>query len=287
MTSAPQKRDAKFQTLRAMRWGVGFLLFLICVSVAVLGWRLHESDPLVILETAPGPLHGAAVWWVRHSAPRYGGKRLSEWLRGYESDKRADRLAADRAVRIMGVKALPLLLIDTHAGRDSPDWKYRANDWLKRAHLPQFDVQYAEVKRGDAGCAVVALRDRADVVVPALIKIYRTAHGPHSWVYQCCAVDVLAQLRQSATGATSFLVGEAANTNAYVRESVVRTLWLIHPDKAIAVPVFTMALKDPNSWVVHWADLGLSDYRGEPAQPVDDPPNCRQRGQTRGNERAR
>ncbi|HEV2392278.1 MAG TPA: hypothetical protein VG146_07940 [Verrucomicrobiae bacterium] len=177
----------------------------------------------------------------------------------YELDD-TNWLAADRAVQAMGVEAIPLLLLDAHTVRDSPDWKFRANDWLKRAHLPQLDVQYGEVKRGNAGCAFVALRGRADVVVPALIKIYRTAQGPDYSVYQCAALDGLALMRQSAEGAIPFLLGETANTNGDVRAAVFRALWIIRPDSHIAVPVFTKGLRDPNSWVVYWANLALTDY---------------------------
>ena len=86
---------------------------------------------------------GVVAFWPGEKEPEYNGKKLSEWLDGYQTgvamESPTQEREAIKAIRTIGTNALPCLL-NWVRRRDVPTWQVRAAeqchrlglDWLQR-----------------------------------------------------------------------------------------------------------------------------------------------------------
>jgi hypothetical protein len=117
--------------------------------------------------------------WLREREPVYQGRKLSEWvLRAYQFNGPQQREAAS-AVRQIGGKAVPWLLMWTDVRDDIPSWKLRLLKWTKRfPRIQQTDSFWRIMRIGNKPLEVVVasfhgfevLGPEARGAIPALRK---------------------------------------------------------------------------------------------------------------------
>jgi hypothetical protein len=183
--------------------------------------------------------------------PIYQGKRLSEWLRGYETDFDSIQWkATDQAIQHLGTNAVPFLLKERRVS-DS-EIKTKISYWMSR-HL-KFRYVPAERRRELARKGILALRPRADEVVPELMKIYQSGKQDDSALI---ALNAIGELGRVASSAAPLLLHETRSTNVYVRSEAFWVLTQIHAEPELVVPVFIKGLNDTDITVRGVAARGL------------------------------
>lgn len=192
------------------------------------------------------------------SNPTYQGKRLSEWLRGYETDYGSIQWnATDEAVRHLGTNAIPFLLKERWAS-DS-ELKRKVSYWMYR-HLK---IRYtpAERRQKSARYGMLALRPRANEVVPVLMKIYgETAkRGDQS---SLSVLSAIGDFERLAGSAVPLLLRETGSTNVYVRREAFWVLTRTRSNPELVIPAFIRGLSDYDITVREKAAWGLEGCGG-------------------------
>jgi len=120
-----------------------------------------------------------AVFAFRTTEPRYAGRALSQWVRGYVESGLLpnDRASAERdeALRQIGTNAVPFLL--SWIQYETPPWKYRVyhlvNPILARLGISKgLDDRKLEYQAVGAVWAFKALGDKADYALGDLEKLF-------------------------------------------------------------------------------------------------------------------
>ncbi len=109
------------------------------------------------------------ICWPR-SEPKYQGKRLSVWLKGFESDNEDARWQSAEAVRHIGTNALPLLIGNLQHRRPlrEPSWKQKLRDLFSKQSLIKIDMPYSARERLQTLAALDALGPAAKDAVPVV-----------------------------------------------------------------------------------------------------------------------
>lgn len=115
---------------------------------------------------------------VRTHEPTYGGRRLSAWLRDFDSEKMEKRIGAADAVNHIGPNAVPFLverLKVPRPGRESKleQWKRRALEWLDKHSAITVSPGWRSSPRHQAVAGLDALGPAAKDALPALEKLLR------------------------------------------------------------------------------------------------------------------
>lgn len=149
-------------------------------------------------------------WW--QSEPRYRGKSLTSWLRGFESEVGEARWQSTDAVRHIGSNAVPFLLVKLHSPRPypEPEWKQKLRVVLSRHSILNINLPRPADERAEALAALDALGPVAKDVVPAVEALLHQQPHPDPR-----AILVLGRLGPD---------GESALTRALTNEvKVIRT----------------------------------------------------------------
>lgn len=190
--------------------------------------------------------------------PRYQGRTLSYWLRGYStSSSGAARLATDKAVEQIGTNAIPTLLRLLQA-RDSP-LKEKLARLVEKAPLihytnwPDWDRHHAAAE------AFRVLGGKAKIAVPALIEIYNRSEplGAQQWVPRA-----LGNIGPEAEAAVPVLLKDA-DANEYIYAEILEALGEIHAHADIAVPELMKAIEHADYYPKRLAIGSLGDFKAQ------------------------
>jgi HEAT repeat protein len=207
--------------------------------------------------------------WLALSEPRepvYQGKRLSEWLHGYDhpgmSPGSATRqLAADEAMEHIGTDAIPFLL--QRLREHDSSLKFRLLRLLEKQHFVKISYTPAEVLNMEAREAFGILGASASNAVPRLIKIFSRNFSPES---QNATAFSLGFIGPAASNAVPVLLqcacaGQtAADANYRDRGAAILALGQIHAQPATVVPALTEMLREHDSGIRYWAACALGIY---------------------------
>lgn len=204
----------------------------------------------------------------RRTEPKYQGKTLRYWLKGYhvadEEWNESTPEKADEAVIHFGTSVFPTLLTMLRA-RDSAldmklrDWGCAWKQFAEKHHLKK-DVSVPRLPSCDvleAQRAFEALGPEARYAVPGLIKILED--DPPSMSKRAIAT-VLGQIGPGAKGAIVVLSRIANDPDMFVRERALHALGNIASEPELTVPVMIRALSDQSEFVVRAAAVGLKAF---------------------------
>jgi hypothetical protein len=181
--------------------------------------------------------------------PRYQGKSLSAWL---DAEAYRDTTwwpghqATEAAVRAMGTNAVPFLLRRYRRCPDAPSkFKEKVAELLWRVGLPGQALRYYDTygsdRLGTVFGAFHALQPRAKEVLPVLIGAYNQRKGD-----KVAVLHALAWL--GAKEALPFVIGEAGNTNAYVRATSFWVLGTFDWQRSSVIPTLVKGLRDDDPY---------------------------------------
>lgn len=134
---------------------------------------------------------------VRQTEPRYQGKPLSAWLRGFESDSMEARWQSAEAVCHVGTNALPQLtsILRLPVARDEPKWRQTLRALLAKQSLINITLSRPPDRRVEALAALDALGPMAKAAVPDLEALLHESPTDHR------ALMVLARIGPEASAA--------------------------------------------------------------------------------------
>lgn len=137
-------------------------------------WRL------IIFFSLTGLALLLGIYW-RRSEPRYHGRYLSYWIRGFESDVLESRWQSADAVRHIGTNAIPFLLPKLgHPQRGpEPEWRQKFRVLLSKQSVLKIYLPYPADERTEALAALDALGPAAKDAVPALEALLHERHPDH------------------------------------------------------------------------------------------------------------
>jgi HEAT repeat protein len=214
---------------------------------------------------------GGLAWLVLRSKeppePVYQGKRLSEWLTGYNGSSPETH----EALRRMGTNAIPTLLRMLRA-KDS-----KATTWFmglaRKQHVIKFEYTNAYQRNARAALAFDSLGALANEAVPELIEIFEQNISAHSQSYTAWSLGGT----RSAKAIPTLLRG-TTNTYLATRCNAISALAKIHAEPELVVPALTKFLKDPDRRVraITITSLALFGSDAKPAvsdltQSLNDP----------------
>ena len=180
--------------------------------------------------------------------PIYRGRALSVWLQAYDPASRHGRGSpqwneADKAVRQIGDKSIPLLLRMLRA-KDSK-LKLEAIALAQRQNVVRVHFVPAGVRNTEASRAFVALGEAAKDAVPRLMEIY-TEHI--SLQSMNATEEALGWIGPAAKSAIPLLLEAATNSNNKVMASALWALGEIHAEPQLCIPELIRGLNDRDAW---------------------------------------
>jgi HEAT repeat protein len=201
------------------------------------------------------------MWSMSSSEPSYQGRRLSEWLKGFDKpfettfivsfqDMPVDAL---EAVRHMGVDSLPTLLEQIQA-RDSIVVQKLYDLW-ERQSVIKFRPTPAIVKQRRASIALAALGPKALQALPRLEKLLQDENTLRP------ASLAIAYLGHDGV---KVLTNALSNPNPVVRRECLTALSNVQTGGEVAIPILISSLRDPDPVVQGRAALALAVIRDEP-----------------------
>ncbi|HYG34882.1 MAG TPA: HEAT repeat domain-containing protein, partial [Clostridia bacterium] len=187
---------------------------------------------------------------------------------------------AEQAVRSLGVEAVPFLLKWLER-RDDGQLKKAIISIAKKQRLiktqyvrvnspyqdalvltwgSRFKVRYIPPRERYfmASCAFVALRSRAEEVVPMLVCMYEQNGG--SVVRRCSILYALGRIGPEAKDALPLLLREANNPDVTVRQEAYSTLIDVNGEAEAVVPILIKGLQDPTPNIRYLSAVGLEMY---------------------------
>lgn len=169
-----------------------------------------------------------ALWWPQ-SEPRYQGKPLSTWLRGFESDSMEARWQSAEAVRHIGTNALPQLVsaLRQPMSRAEPKWRQRLRALLAKQSLIKIPLSRPSDRRAEALAALDALGPMAKDAVPDLEALLHESPPDHR------ALMVLARTGPEALPA---LTRALTNDEKVIRHGAQVCLNLLHAHDEFLTP---------------------------------------------------
>ena len=187
------------------------------------------------------------VGWTTFSfrEPMYQGKSLSKWLEGYNPQpstvplvERPEWQQADRAVRHLGINAIPTLLRVLRA-RDAL-WNLTL---LRLAAKQGLFIPYTSApERNMCGAmAFASLRGNASNSVPALVQIYKENRSKES---RSAVTIALGNIGPAAGRAVPCLLDAAVDSDSAIRFNALTALGEIHSQPELVVPVLVRALRN-------------------------------------------
>jgi HEAT repeat protein len=138
------------------------------------------SRPIRVISILAGIAFICLAGWYTFipRQPSYNGKPLSYWLSRYENRilgkaalNPSEQQEADKAVREIGTNAIPYLL--KLAGRKDSALKKRMLSIYKRQRWLKLSIHDAQFYRIEATCGFAALREKAKLAVPGLIRLLK------------------------------------------------------------------------------------------------------------------
>ena len=214
--------------------------------------------PWLALTAILGALACVVLWTKQPPEPVYQGKRLSEWLAGYDEPSPE----TEEVLRRAGTNAIPTLLRMLRA-KDSKV-RTRLMVWVRKHHLVKFEYTYAYQKNAWAAAAFDSLGTQAHEAVPELIEIFEQNISPYSQTYTISALGGTRSVRAIPT-----LLRATTNMNTSTRCNAICALGKIRAEPERVVPVLTRFLKDPNRSVraMTISSLVLFGSDAKPAVP--------------------
>ncbi len=127
-----------------------------------------------------GIIFALAVCWSP-SEPHHGGKPLSSWLKGFDSETMTARVESAEAVRQIGTNAVPQLisLLRQPAKPSEAQWKQKLRVWLAKQSLVKVTILRSPDHRSRALAALAALGPKAKCAVPALEGLLQESTPDH------------------------------------------------------------------------------------------------------------
>ncbi len=127
-----------------------------------------------------GVIFALVVCWPS-SEPRYRGKPLSFWLKGFESETLTVRVESAAALRQIGTNAVPqlILLLRQPAKPSETQWRQKLRAVLAKQSLVKISIPRPPDHRGRALAALAALGPQAKNAVPALEGLLRESPPDH------------------------------------------------------------------------------------------------------------
>jgi hypothetical protein len=163
------------------------------------------------------------------SEPVYGGRPLSFWLRGFESETMEGRWQSAEALRHIGTNAMPQLFATLRepVSRREPKWRQTLRALLDRQSLIRINVPRPPDRRAEALAALDALGPAAKDAVPDLEALLReTPPDPR-------ALLVLARIGPEASPA---LTRALTNDEKVIRHGARVCLDLMQTNAAFLAP---------------------------------------------------
>lgn len=210
------------------------------------------------------------VWYGMslRSEPRFEGKPLSFWLEQYRDawpsfgSEATARIEAEKAIREIGVRAVPHLL-GLLRTKDSPlaEKLYAVatrQRWVKVPFTP------AHIRNSAGADGFVILGAEAKEAVPDLIDIFEQDISVPS---RNCTSVALGGIGSAARDAIPFLLSAITNSTAGIRGNAVYCLGQIQSDSDVVVPALIDRLRDTNFVVRVLAVEALGDF-GSAAIPA-------------------
>lgn len=204
----------------------------------------------------------------RPTEPKYQGKALRYWLKGYrvsgEQWNKSTPEKADEAVVHLGTNVIPTLLTMLRARDSAFDlklqaWGYKWKQFAEKHHLKK-DLSVPRLPSCDvpeAQRAFEAVGPDARYAVPGLITLLED--DPPSMSKQAIAT-VLGQIGPSAKGAIVVLSRIATDPDEGVRDRALHALGDIDSEPELTVPTMIRGLSDESPLVVRAAALGLKAF---------------------------
>ncbi|MDB6065623.1 MAG: repeat protein [Pedosphaera sp.] len=213
---------------------------------------------------------GAIAWLtLRPNEPMYKGKRLSAWLKVYDSETgptfRTEGEGADEAVRHIGTNAIPTLLRRLRA-KDSP-LTLRLVGLAKKQHV--FEVKFASAwdKQVEGLHGFHALGTNGKDAVPELIRMYEQDSSPES---RFSVTFALGCIGPAAGQAVPMLVRSLGDSKPNPRSTTARTLGQIHSHPEIALPALVKCLNDYDFLVRLAAAEAIGAFGSDAKEAVPD-----------------
>ena len=174
--------------------------------------------------------------------PLYEGKRLTVWMKGYDSEwGTPDWKKADEAVRHLGTNAIPTLLRLLH--QEDSALKLRL---IRLAQKQQFikvkDVP-ADFWRREAMLGINALGAEAKEAVPVLVDLYEGRGSD-----RCAIAVALAGIGPEARKAVPSLLRALDDSDLNVRRTAAGALGRIHAEPGTVVPALIKCLSHPDTY---------------------------------------
>jgi HEAT repeat protein len=164
-----------------------------------------------------------------------------------------------------------------HLAADLSPWRFisarsgsvtgRARLAIEAALLDHIGKNPAYVLNLEAALGFRVLGAEARPALSALIKIYEQNFSLDSRLTTCAAIMAVGP---EADAAVPALLRGTDDSNELVRAAAIETLWHIHPEPSLVLPVFTKSLADPKfevREVAAWALAGLGT-KAESATPT-------------------
>jgi len=213
------------------------------------GWAMRKRRiylGLLLLAVAVGAI---VVWSRAEREPEYGGKKLSEWVDGTDTNRARTEEAAE-AIRQIGTNALPYLL--KWMFYETPPWKAKlyaaVNDVIRSINSGWQITETKNLNRmNGAFAAFVALGPVAKIAIPDLVHGVQNdpaRRGLYGSPREHSARYILVKLGSEAVPA---LVACLANQDDWVRFFAITQLNAMGSNALPALPALKRALTDPDS----------------------------------------
>lgn len=189
----------------------------------------------------------ALAWWILHdpSDPRFEGKRLSQWLRNYDSLAAADLprfedvRKTDEAVRHLGTNSIPLLLRFMEA-KDSA-LKIKLSEFLDDHGFGDMPFTTEDQLHFRAFRGFLLLGPVASNAVAQLLTIYSRSTTEQR---QVLVQECFGSIGPAASNAVPLLMSNIFSGDEQIRMVAIRSLGQIHCSPEAVVPKLSLLLDD-------------------------------------------
>ncbi|MDB6067029.1 MAG: HEAT-like repeat protein [Pedosphaera sp.] len=218
-----------------------------------------------------GAVGGVAWLALRPGEPMYKGKRLSVWLKvydsaaGYKPYSPARQKEADDAIRSIGTNAIPTLLRRIRA-KDSASTLWLVS-LAEKQRVFKVKFRYAWILHVEGKNGFRALGAGGKDAVPELIRIFEQDHSTES---REDVAEVLNRIGSAAELAVPALVLSLGDTKSHYRVPVIQALREIHARPEIVLPAMVKCASDQNTDVRVQAILTMGAFGSDSRQAVPD-----------------
>ena len=229
---------------------------------AILPLMTPRREKLLFLAAILGVVIAGALYFSRNQEPRYGGKRLSEWVLGLTGDRLGISIEdTENAIHQIGTNGIPFLL--KWMSDETPQSQFERSidataSWLNKRFRTDFVLRagHRAALAGGSRDAFLCVRKEAAVAVPGLVQILEGTNGSNS---KYSAAQVLAWLGPSGI---PHLVSALTNSNPAVRSAAVTGIGNSGTNAEPFIPLLIKALDDdPQVQIAAMHSLRILDLR--------------------------